>query len=109
MIHELYAVYDSKAEQFLPPWCVPTKGMALRDFKDACNKEGQPWNRNPEDYTLFYLGTWDGDSAKFKLTATPESVCIAIQMIEEKQQITPSNEREFFEPAIVSNGADNEK
>ena len=59
MIHNIYAVYDSKAETYTPPFFQHHKAMALRTFTDACNDKGHTFGMHPEDYTLYDLGTYD--------------------------------------------------
>lgn len=59
MKHGIFSVYDSKAAAFIPPFYTPTKGMAVRSFKDAANDPTHAFFRNGEDYTLFQLGWFD--------------------------------------------------
>lgn len=69
MIQQLYSVYDEKALAFLPPFFVPTHGIALRAFKDCVNSKDHQFGKHPADYTLFYLGDWDDTNCEFDLIA----------------------------------------
>lgn len=66
-ISKLFTVYDQKAEVFLPPFFVPTNGIATRAFRDCVNSEDHQFGKHPSDYTLFYLGDFDDSTAEFDL------------------------------------------
>lgn len=68
MLQQLYTVYDEKAQAFLDPFFVPTHGLALRAFKDCVNSKDHQFGKHPADYTLFYLGDWDNNTAEFDIT-----------------------------------------
>lgn len=59
MIMKMFAVYDSKAEAYLQPFFMPTKGQAIRAFQAAANKEGHDFNVYSADFTLFEIGEYD--------------------------------------------------
>lgn len=65
-IQKLFSVYDQKAECFIPPFFVPTVGIAKRAFKDCINSEDHHFGKHPGDYTLFYLGDWSDQDATFE-------------------------------------------
>ncbi len=65
MKHKVFSIFDSAAEAYLPPFCLPTVGMAVRIFTDCCNNEKHAFCGNPADYTLFELGFFDDGSALF--------------------------------------------
>ncbi len=60
-----YTVYDSKAETFMPPFFVPSKGLAIRAFEDCVNSDDHHFGKHPADYTLFSLGSFDTDAGQF--------------------------------------------
>lgn len=66
MIQNIYSVFDSKASAYLPPFYLPTEGMAVRVFSDCVNSDDHQFGRHPADFTLFYLGTWDDGNAIFE-------------------------------------------
>ncbi len=65
MKHKVFSIFDSAAEAYLPPFVLPTAGMAVRVFTDCCNSEKHQFGVNPADYTLFELGVFDDASALF--------------------------------------------
>lgn len=66
MTTQMFAVYDAKAEQYLAPFNANTAGLAERLFGDMVNTDGHQFNRHPEDYTLYQIGTWESTSGELK-------------------------------------------
>ena len=64
MIHNIFSVYDNKAEAFLPPFVLPKHEMAIRTFADSINNPETQLFLHPADYTLFSLGTFDDELGK---------------------------------------------
>ena len=64
-IQQMYTVYDSKAETFMPPFFVPSRGLAIRAFEDCVNSDDHHFGKHPADYTLFFLGTFVTDTGTF--------------------------------------------
>ncbi len=56
---ELFAVLDQAAERFLEIFCAPTLEFAIRGFREACGQEGHQFQKFPEDYALYHVGTFD--------------------------------------------------
>jgi len=79
MIHLVFTVYDTKAELYLPPFYNQTKGQAVRAFQDTTNTKDHQFNRHPEDFTLFYLGTYDDCTTHMEMEKTPISLGKAIE------------------------------
>ena len=85
MIHHIFTVFDSKAAAYLQPFYAHTKGVAIRQFSDAIN--GDPnhnFARHPEDFTLFDLGEYDDNTAKFFILPTPEAIGVAVEFLQPK-------------------------
>lgn len=61
----MFTVFDTKAETFMPPFFVPSRGLAIRAFEDCINSKEHHFGQHPADYTLFYLGYFDTDVGKF--------------------------------------------
>ncbi len=72
MLHKMFSIYDSAAECYLPPFVLPTAGMAVRVFTDCCKSEKHQFGVNPGDYTLFELGVFNDGNATVQ--ALPSSV-----------------------------------
>lgn len=80
MILVIMAAYDKKAQAFMTPFFVNNQQLGLRAFKDAVNSPESPISRNPEDFSLHRLGTFDDSTAKMDLTHQPEPVAEAINL-----------------------------
>ena len=65
MIHKVFAIYDQAAAAYLPPFILPKRDMALRTFQQCVNSTDHQFAASPSDYTLFELGTFDDETAKF--------------------------------------------
>lgn len=81
MLHKIFSVYDSKAELYLTPFFMKTKGEAVRGFEDVANDKNSAIGRHAEDYTLFELGEYDDCSAIFSLHKTPISIGVALEFV----------------------------
>jgi len=59
MKHEMFSIFDVKAQAYLPPFVLPSEAMAIRVFGDCVNSNDHQFAKHPGDYTLFKLGTFD--------------------------------------------------
>lgn len=71
MIYVVCSAYDKKARSFMTPFYVTHQDVAVRAFKDAVADDESQVGRNPEDFALWNLGTFDDDTAKFSLHPSP--------------------------------------
>lgn len=71
---EIYTIYDTKAQIYNKPFHQQNKAVALRTATDLANDPNSEIAKNPEDYIMFYLGTYDDQTAKHDLTE-PEVLC----------------------------------
>lgn len=71
MITKIFAIYDSKAEAYLPFFVMPSKGEAIRALTELSNDPSHNFCKFASDFTLFELGSWDNLNAKFSLHAAP--------------------------------------
>lgn len=66
MISNLYSVLDTKTGSFMNPIPELTDGSAIRKFTDYVN-ENRPdnqWYHHPEDFALYYIGSFDTATAE---------------------------------------------
>jgi len=83
MKHEIFTIYDSKAQAYLTPFFLHKDGMAMRVFADCVNDKNHQFGKHPEDYTLFRIGSWDDDKAKF-LTNNPIAIGNGVEFIDKE-------------------------
>lgn len=81
---KVFAVYDSKAEAYLAPFFMPSKGAVIRSFTDLVNDSSHIFGKHPEDYILFELGEWDEFTAKFTLLPAPFSIGVGTEFLRSK-------------------------
>lgn len=56
---KVYTIADKKAECYSQPFYALTDQAAVRTFRDAVNTDDSPYNRHPEDYSLFSIADFD--------------------------------------------------
>lgn len=84
MFQKIFSIRDAKADAFLQPFFAPTRGVAIRQFSGAVNKEGHELNSYSEDYMLFEVGEFDEHTGLIKPHEQPTPVCMA-QDVKEKE------------------------
>jgi len=86
---QIFAVYDSKAQAYLPPFFLPQKGMATRIFQNTANDPKHQFGANPEDYCLFHIGEFDDESSLIVSKTPPESLGLAQEFKEAPEPPEP--------------------
>lgn len=81
MIYKIFGIYDSKAEAYLPPFNMKSKGEAVRAVSELANDPKHNFCKYASDFTLFELGSWDDATAKFDLLSTPHSLGVLIEFV----------------------------
>ncbi len=89
MQHQMFVVYDSKANAYMQPWFLTQQAMAQRAFSDCVNDPDHNFGRHPEDYTLFNIGEFNDQTAQVQWQ--PPKSCgngleYIIQIPDEKQK-----------------------
>lgn len=59
LIQKLFSVHDSKAEVYLPPMMLRTKGEAIRNIAQAAKTPNTSLHDSPSDFTLVELGEYN--------------------------------------------------
>lgn len=77
---EIFAVYDEKAAAYMTPFFMNSRGEASRAFGDAVSSPDHAFHKHAEDFTLYYLGTFDNGLAQFE-TVTPEPLVRASSLL----------------------------
>lgn len=66
MKKQVFAIYDTAVGAYLQPFFMRSPNEAIRSFRESANMDDHPFNKNPEDYTLFHLGEYDEETGKFQ-------------------------------------------
>lgn len=81
---KIFAVYDSKAEAFLPPWTATTTAVAIRRFEATAQQPESDFARFGADYTLFELGDWHENKGEVRMHEAKLNLGTALQFQAEK-------------------------
>lgn len=79
-----YAILDAKISDFHMAIFDIEHGGAMRQFSDAVNDEKTKWNRHPEDYSLWFVGTFDTTKGMLEGTI-PQNLVNATAVMSLKQ------------------------
>lgn len=88
MTLKAFSILDTKANIFNGPFLLRTTGEAIRAFHDLCNDPQSTINKHPDDYRMFYVGTFDQELGIFNELAKPELVSTAADLIKPSPQQT---------------------
>jgi len=97
MKHKIFTIYDSKAKAYLTPFFLHAEAMAVRVFADCINDSDHQFGKHPEDYTLFNIGEWSDEKAKF-LTNNPIAIGNGIEFI--KAPFEADQQQLFTDPPL---------
>jgi len=81
-----YSIYDEKAECFGTPLFYSATGLVARLFKEWCNDPTIPPGKNPEDFKLYEIGTWDNHAAKFDTLDVPKFIGNGLDYVENTRE-----------------------
>lgn len=81
MKSKIFSIYDCKVEAFMQPFFMAANGAAVRAFTQIANDKASDISKNPGDYTLFELGSYDDSNAQIDMLPSPVSLGIAIEFI----------------------------
>lgn len=73
----VFAVYDSKLKAFMLPFFLQNTALAIRAFKTGANDSASQLCGHPEDFSLHHLGSFDDETAHFKLFDAPANLGLA--------------------------------
>lgn len=90
MILQVLVAYDAKAHAFCQPFYVSHVDLGIRAFMAAANTPGQELNKHPEDFTLFHIGAFNDENARFILLNEPLQVAFAANLKQYPQDLSQS-------------------
>lgn len=59
MIMRLYSIEDSTAGEYGQPGPITNDNVAIRSFAQLVNEPGSMMNSKPEDFNMYYVGTFE--------------------------------------------------
>lgn len=90
---KVYSIRDQKGEKFNTPFFQNTHGEAERSFRHVANDPQSFVNKYPEDYDLYYIGSYDDQTGLMKPLDTPTHMIKAIQCIKASPSVAPNQKR----------------
>lgn len=81
--HKIFAIYDSKAGAYLPPWTSTNAATAARRFEASLESKESDFARFPADYTLFQIGSWDEEFGVMEMDQAPTNLGTALSYIKD--------------------------
>lgn len=84
---KVVAIYDSKAEAFLRPQMVRTRGEAIRILSDTVNKEDSLLHKHPGDFTLFEVAEFDERTGRYHPLDAFVNLGCAIEFVESSPSV----------------------
>lgn len=78
---KIYSIRDAKAEIYNAPFFQKTHGEAERNFTQLVNDEKSTVAKFPEDFDLYFLGTYDDNTGKVQPLDTPQHMLKAINIV----------------------------
>lgn len=91
MILNVMAVKDRAADAYMQPFFSPTEAMAVRSFREECGKAESPFFKNPEDFDLYWLGSFDDNKGVIQ-SESPRLVARA-QDLKQRADVVPLERR----------------
>lgn len=82
------AIFDSKAKAFMPPFFQVNEHVARRTFSNIANTAGHQIARNPEDFVMFIIGTFDDESGELRPFPQHINLGLASQYVEQSPTLT---------------------
>ncbi|AXH78146.1 MAG: nonstructural protein [Microviridae sp.] len=77
MVLNAYSIYDVKAANYRTPFFCSTNGMATRMFSDLAADQQSIVFKHPDDFKLYFIGTFDDYSGELDRVNVPEFLATA--------------------------------
>ncbi len=81
MLHNIYTIFDEKAEAYLQPFFMPNDAMALRAIADCVADPQHQFGRHPADFTLFQIAVFSDSDATFSVLEAKRSLGNCVEML----------------------------
>lgn len=75
---KIYTIRDQKAECFNTPFFQKSHGEAERAFTQLVNDDKSMVHQYPDDFDLYYVGTYDDNTGVIQSLDTPQHMMKAV-------------------------------
>lgn len=82
---KVFSLRDTKGGVYHQPFYQRSHGEAERSIKQLANDPQSMVSKYPEDYDLYYLGTYDDQTGVIKPEDSPQHVLKAVQLVNTNQ------------------------
>jgi hypothetical protein len=103
MIWQMYSIFDVKTEVYQGPFRFQTEGQALRWFQDAIVSAESELSKHPEDYNLFFVGSWNDSKGEF-IEGIKKCVSTGLEMVARSQAVSRENLQMFDDQVSIDGG-----
>lgn len=100
MLLKTFALYDSKAKVFGPPFYYSERGQAIRELKDVVESKKGMVGKHPEDFVMYQISTYDDNTGEFKNVNPHELVAMATDYKKEEKQLLLKTEEQNLIEAV---------
>jgi hypothetical protein len=90
MIKNMYSILDTKSKTYGPVVFEVNHATVMRGITEELKNPQSTLAKYPEDFHLFYLGTFDDQTATFGLMEAPQNMCGLFELMPDKEQIPSS-------------------
>lgn len=77
----LCSVRDEAVGAFLTPFFVRSRGEAIRSFTDAINDPKSQFLGHVNDYSLWYIGTWNDEHGELEFDGKPDHIILGAEVL----------------------------
>lgn len=77
----VYVILDKASESYGRPLVYATDAVAIRELSAEVRNGETFFGKHPQDFSLYYLGTYDDGSAMFELLPEPRFVIAAVSLL----------------------------
>lgn len=86
MIVRLYAVLDSASGVYDGPVPAHNDAVAMRNFTHMARNPDSPIGKNPSDYSLWNVGTYNDSNAEI-VTEGKQCLCYAVDLLTPTEEV----------------------
>nr|QJB20112.1 MAG: nonstructural protein [Microvirus sp.] len=83
---KIYSIRDSKGEIYNTPFFQKSHGEAERNFRELTRDDKSMICKYPEDFDLYYLGTYDDQNGTISSLDSPQHIAKAVSFKQQDQQ-----------------------
>lgn len=86
MVTELYSIFDRATLVHNKPFHQHSEKEAIRTCTQIVNDPSQQPSHNPEDYILFFVGTYDDSNAEI-VSVPPRKICGLHELVKTSSEV----------------------